>query len=143
MIGTNPPAPVTFIDTNIWAYAFNKAQDPRKTQRAKACIRGESHTAISTQVINELSYTLMRKAQASTHDLRRLINSLYRKYVVVAFTKPLLLQALVVGDQYQLSYWDSLIVASALSVQASKLFSKDMHNGMVIDGRLTIVNPLI
>jgi predicted nucleic acid-binding protein len=94
-------------------------------------------------VINELSYRLIRKAQAGTHDIRRLINSLYRKYVVVEFTRPILLQALALRDQYQLSYWDSLIVASALSVQASNLLTEDMHHGMVIDGRLTIVNPLI
>jgi predicted nucleic acid-binding protein len=48
MTVTNPSATVTFIDTNIWAYAFNKAQDPQKTQQAKASIRGESHIAVST-----------------------------------------------------------------------------------------------
>ena len=40
------------------------------------------------------------------------------------------------------SFWDSLIVAAALDAGCSTLYSEDMQHGPVVDGRLTIVNPL-
>jgi predicted nucleic acid-binding protein len=39
------------------------------------------------------------------------------------------------------SHYDSLIVATALSINCSVLYSEDLQHGQVVDGRLTIVNP--
>jgi predicted nucleic acid-binding protein len=43
--------------------------------------------------------------------------------------------------KYSLSYWDSVIVASALETGAATLFSEDMQNGLLVNGELRIVNP--
>lgn len=40
------------------------------------------------------------------------------------------------------SFWHSLIVAAALDAGCDTLYSEDMQHGRLIDGRLTIVNPL-
>jgi predicted nucleic acid-binding protein len=143
MTASNAPSTITFIDTNIWAYAFNKSQDPAKTRLAKENIRRETSIVVSTQVMNELSYTLIRKAKATERDIQRLINSFYRKYIVIEFAKSILLRASILRDHYHFSYWDSLIAASALSANASKLLSEDMQHGMVIEGQLTIINPFL
>jgi len=45
--------------------------------------------------------------------------------------------------RHQFSYWDSMIVASALSAGAVILYSEDMDNGMTVDGQLTIVNSFV
>jgi len=76
-------------------------------------------------------------------DISRLINSFYRKYIVTEFIKSVLTQASTLRGRYHLSFWDSLIIASALSVSASKLLSEDMQHGMTIDGQLTIINPFL
>jgi len=44
---------------------------------------------------------------------------------------------------HQFSYWDSLIIASALEGGCTILYSEDMQHGQVIDGRLTVLNPLL
>ena len=44
-------------------------------------------------------------------------------------------------EKYAISYWDSLLVAAGLEVQATTLFSEDMQNGLVVNEQLTIVNP--
>jgi predicted nucleic acid-binding protein len=44
-------------------------------------------------------------------------------------------------EQYSFSYWDSLIVAAALQAKATTLYTEDMQAGLVIDQRLTIINP--
>ena len=40
----------------------------------------------------------------------------------------------------RLSYWDSLIVETALSAGADVLFTEDLQDGQTIDG-LRVVNP--
>lgn len=49
--------------------------------------------------------------------------------------------ALEIMTKYQLSWWDSLILAAALEGSCSVVYSEDMQAGQVIEDRLTIVNP--
>ena len=44
-------------------------------------------------------------------------------------------------EAYSLSYWDSLIVASALEAGATVLYSEDMHHDLWINARLRVINP--
>ncbi len=46
-------------------------------------------------------------------------------------------------DRYRFSYFDSLILASALTANCQILYSEDLQHGQVIDGRLTIINPFL
>lgn len=133
---------LTFIDTNIWLYAFSDSQDKLKTQQAKALLRRTSQIALSTQVVNEISVNLLRKFQADEPDIRKLIRSLYRKYLIVEYNRVILLHASDLRSAYHISYWDSLIIASALAVGATILYTEDMHDGLIVDKQLTIVNPL-
>jgi predicted nucleic acid-binding protein len=130
-----------FIDTNIWLYAFTVGNDPEKTVRAKALIEAQSAVFVSTQVINEACVNLIKKAHFSEQQIQQLIESFYAKYAVVEFNKPLLLKASTLRGQHTFSFWDSLIVASALSSNATVLYSEDMQDGLVIENRLCIVNP--
>ncbi len=41
------------------------------------------------------------------------------------------------------SFWDSLIVSSALSGGCKVLYSEDMQHKLVINQRLTILNPFL
>lgn len=52
------------------------------------------------------------------------------------------LRAVAVKDRYGFSYYDSLIVATALENQCIFLYSEDMHHGQVVD-TLTIINPVV
>jgi predicted nucleic acid-binding protein len=52
-------------------------------------------------------------------------------------------KAVKIRGDYTLSFWDSLIVASALENDANILFSEDMHNGLRVRKKLTIQNPFI
>ncbi len=48
-----------------------------------------------------------------------------------------------IAERYKLSFYDALIVASALAADAETLFSEDMQDGLVIADRLTIRNPFV
>ncbi|HYE27795.1 MAG TPA: hypothetical protein VEA61_06130 [Allosphingosinicella sp.] len=45
------------------------------------------------------------------------------------------------GARYKLAIYDAMLVASALLVECDVLWSEDMHDGLVIEGMLTIRNP--
>jgi predicted nucleic acid-binding protein len=135
-------AALAFIDTNIWLYAFSNSQEKQKSQQARILLRQTPQIALSTQVVNEVSVNLLRKIQAEESDIRKLIRSLYRKYLIVEFNRTILLHASDLRIAYHISYWDSLIIASALAVGATTLYSEDMHDGLVVNNQLTIVNPL-
>ncbi len=51
-------------------------------------------------------------------------------------------QALVVHERYQLSHWDSLIVASARETGCRILYSEDLIHGQDYDGA-KVVNPFV
>jgi predicted nucleic acid-binding protein len=46
-------------------------------------------------------------------------------------------------SKYAISFWDSLIVASALDNGCKLLYSEDMQHGQVIEKKLNIMNPFI
>jgi predicted nucleic acid-binding protein len=39
------------------------------------------------------------------------------------------------------SYWDALILAAALAAGCDTLYSEDMQDGQIFEGRLTVKNP--
>jgi predicted nucleic acid-binding protein len=125
-----------------WLYAFSKSQGEQKSQQARALIRSLPQITLSTQVVNEVSVNLLHKFQADERDIRKLVRSFYKKHLIVELDRTIFLQASDIRITYQISYWDSVIVASALAVNATVLYSEDMHNGLIINDQLTIVNPL-
>jgi predicted nucleic acid-binding protein len=130
-----------FIDTNIWLYAFTVGNELEKTARAKRLIETRSAVFVSTQVINEVCVNLIKKAHFSEPQVQQLIESFYAKYVVIEFSKSLLLKASTLREQHAFSFWDSLIVASALATNAMVLYSEDLQDRLVVENRLRIVNP--
>ena len=130
-----------FIDTNIWLYAFIETDDERKSASAKSIIQ-KPDVVVSTQVINEVCVNMLRKATLPEKDIRGLTAAFFEKYAVTDTDKVTLLKASELREQYSLSYWDSLIVANALNADCEILYSEDMQNGLQVEQRLTIINPL-
>ncbi len=142
MSGTEAPPESCFIDTNIWLYAFIEGDDPQKTARAKSLIETQRAIYVSTQVINEVCVNGIKKAHFSEQQVQQLIESFYAKYVVVDLSKSLLLKASALRGQNALSFWDSIIVSSALHANVSVLYSEDIQDGLLIENKVRIINPL-
>lgn len=131
-----------FIDSNIWLYALIQSQDEKKHIIANQLTRTEN-IVISTQVINEVCTNLLKKTDFSESQIRDLITGFYQSCTVVQFQSVILTQASELRKSYAFSFWDSLIVASALSVQATCLISEDMQHGLIVDNTLEITNPFL
>jgi predicted nucleic acid-binding protein len=129
-----------FIDSNIWLYALIQSQDQTKHEIANQLTRLDN-ISISTQVINEACVNLIKKSKLNQQEIKGIITGFYQSYTVLEFNENILLKAADLRNQYQFSFWDSLIVSSALFIQAGILFSEDMQHGLVIENMLEIVNP--
>ncbi|MDX1946064.1 MAG: PIN domain-containing protein [Pirellulaceae bacterium] len=132
----------SFIDTNVWLYAFLASQDAAKHAVATQ-IAGISSTVVSTQVVSEVAVNLIRKGAFTELQVRALIESFYEKCAVVGIDREVLLLASNLRERLSLSYWDSTIVAAALHAGANVLYTEDMQHGLTVDDALSIVNPFL
>lgn len=129
-----------FVDSNVWLYALVRMGDVVKRKAAAAAVKS-GPVVVSSQVINEVCVNLIRKAGFDEGRIGRLVRAFYRRCVVMPLDQATMLEACRLRGLYSLSFWDSLIIASALAAGCTRLVSEDMRDGQVIDGTLTIVNP--
>jgi predicted nucleic acid-binding protein len=81
-----------FLDSNIWLYAFIRAQHQEKSEIAKAIIQN-NEIITRTQVINEVSINLIKKARFDESRTRSLIASFYEQQEVIEPGLEVLLEA--------------------------------------------------
>ena len=70
-----------------------------------------------------------------------LIQTFETRCTVVAPNIEILLKASDLRSRYHFSFWDGLIVASALFANAEILYSEDMQDGLIVEQRLILTNP--
>jgi predicted nucleic acid-binding protein len=131
-----------FVDTNIWLYGFIEADETDKSKVARELIRA-CHPVLSVQVINEVCVNLIKKAGFSEGQIQELIKSFYEKYSVVELDQDLLLHASKLRQSYALSFWDSLVISSALIAGVQTLYTEDFQHGQVINQTLRVLNPFV
>ena len=129
----------TFIDTNILIYAFS-TDEPTK-QKIALEILDNCLPVISTQVVKEFSNVLLRKKKVSLQNLEEIIAGIMEVADVVNEEVEFILTAFDIHKRYQFSFYDSLVVATALASNCKILLSEDMNDGQVIEDTLKIVNP--
>ena len=93
------------------------------------------------QVVNELISVCQRKLRYSYEASFVVARMAMRLCDVAPLEVPDIEQAFLLGDQFSLSHWDALIVASALRAQCTVLYSEDMQHGLWVTSSLQILNP--
>ena len=125
-----------FLDTNILLYLLDEGP---KAEIAEALIsRG---AMISVQVLNETLVNCIRKAGMSWAEAGAFLDGISALCPVVALTPATHEIGRALGERYGFSVYDAMIVAAALQNHCTTLYSEDMHDGLVVEGSLTLVNP--
>ncbi|NWF99318.1 MAG: PIN domain-containing protein [Nitrospirae bacterium] len=131
-----------FIDTNLWIYLYADASDREKTQKISGLIdKHFEDINISTQVLGEVFNVLTKKALKEKEEARQMILDLVSNFSVAEILQPSVMKAIDLSILYGYSYWDSLILATAIDNGCSILYTEDMQDGQVVDGKLKILNP--
>jgi predicted nucleic acid-binding protein len=130
-------APPAFIDSNILIYAVS--DDPRSAV-AQTLVAGGCVTSV--QALNEFANVARRKLGMNWLEIRASIDSIRTLCRgITLIDVELHLDGLRLADRYGFSFYDALMIASALRLECKTFWSEDMQHGMVVDGTLTIKNP--
>jgi predicted nucleic acid-binding protein len=131
-----------FVDTNIFVYAHTD-DDTTKHDKANKLL-GETlagkEVTISTQVLNEF-YSGMMKHHRTHDEIKGFLYEIIESANVAGLSLLTIESSLLLKEKYRYSWWDSLILASALENDCVTVYSEDMQDGQLIENRLTIKNP--
>jgi predicted nucleic acid-binding protein len=129
--------PGSFFDSNVLLYIASG--DPAKADRAEELIGIGG--MISVQVLNEVANVARRKMGMSWMEAHAFLSMIRGLLPVHALSLDVHETGLALAERYGLSIYDAMIAASALYADCDRLWSEDMQDGVVLDGRLRIVNP--
>jgi predicted nucleic acid-binding protein len=129
--------PGDFFDTNVLVYIAS-GRTP-KADRAERLVRDGG--LISVQVLNEIANVARRKMRLSWIETRAFVSLIRGLLPIEPITLETHETGLALAERYGLSVYDAMIAASALLADCDRLWSEDMQHGMVISGRLQIVDP--
>ncbi len=130
-----------FFDSNVLVYRFDYSV-PAKQAVAKQLVDSAfeaGNAMLSTQCLQEFYHVATRKFRMPSADAMGFARA-YAKAKVVTVSPDVVFLAMERHATGNFSFWDALIVESALAGGARVLYSEDMHDGLQI-GPLTIRNP--
>lgn len=136
-----------FLDTNVFVYAL-LASEPLKKQRALQLVEQAlaTHTGCTSyQTIQEFANVATRKfAQHFTPEqCQQFIAAAMQPINRVASSAELVQNALELQAETRYSFYDCLVLASALQADANVLYTEDLQHNQLIRGTLRIVNPFL
>jgi predicted nucleic acid-binding protein len=132
-----------FIDTNIIVYTLD-SENILKQTKAKVILDqfySNQNYIISTQVVQEFCNVALRKLEPQVPE--KMLSEFIATFPsgqIELINLNTIDKALSVKTQYKYSFWDSLIIASAIHAGCNLLYTEDLKDHQSIDN-LMIVNP--
>lgn len=126
-----------FVDTNVLLYLLSA--DARKADRAEALL--QDGPAISVQVLNEFASVARRKLGLQWDEIGDVLAAVRAGCKVHALTEEVHDRGRGIAARHGFAFYDSLIVASALTAGCGVLYTEDLQHGQTIDRTLKIQDP--
>jgi predicted nucleic acid-binding protein len=143
MTGSHQSSDLSFVDTNVLVYAFQKSPSPKTpiAQRLIVELMEQSRLRVSTQVLQELFVTLTKKVipRCSIEEALEALEEL-TAWPLILVDYAVIRAAAGLAGQVKISFWDALIVVAASMSGASVLYTEDLNHGQEILG-VRICNP--
>jgi predicted nucleic acid-binding protein len=130
-----------FFDTNVLIYAV--AQDGSRSTRAEELLL-EAGGTLSVQILNEFVSVARRKILMSWSEVTEALDA-FRVLcpAPIPITVEMHEAALKIAEVHGYNIYDALVISAALEAGCTTLYSEDLQDGQVIDGRITIRNPFV
>ena len=130
------------LDTNILAYAEGTNGIPMRERTLELIqeVRSRETVVLPGQTLAELFHVLVRKAGRSRADARAAVLAWLDAVPVIETSRSVILAALDLATDHQLSIWDAVILAAAAEAGCRLLLSEDLQDGFTWGG-VTVVNP--
>jgi predicted nucleic acid-binding protein len=132
-----------FVDTNVLLYALDDADLKKQSaaRRWRAELWRSRHGRISFQVLQEFYANVVKKWPESIDEARIEIKDLLA-WQPVTVGISILENGWKIQDRYQLSFWDSMIVAAAKAASCRYLLTEDLQANQDLDG-VIVMNPFL
>lgn len=128
------------VDTNVLIYLHDKSN---KGKRVAAENILAANPKVPAQVVSEYLNTTRRLLNLSKTELILQCAELFKDCEILPVTVDTLLSAARLIKKYDFQLFDSIIVATALDNGCPILYSEDMQHELLVEKRLTILNPFI
>jgi len=134
-----------FVDTHILVYAhdISAGQKHDKARRLVQSLWERRAGCLNVQVLQEFYVIVTQKVAipltppAASQIIADLATwSVHRPGVADV------LDAIRVQDRYQISFWDAMIIVSAMQLDCATIWSEDMNPGQVYDS-VKVLNPFV
>jgi predicted nucleic acid-binding protein len=134
-----------FVDSNVLVYSRDLAE-PQKQSAALEWMNflwDSQLGRLSVQVLNEfyVTVTVKLKPGMPKKDAREEIRDLL-SWDPIGVDSSVLVKSWDIQDKYSLSFWDSLIVASALLQNCKYILSEDFNHEQIFFGTM-VINPIL
>ncbi len=131
-----------FLDTNILIYFYSENEVHKRNASCHAL--NNYNCVTSTQALNEASNVWLKKYGWSSEKIKKHLDNIELICdKIVSIQKDTINKALDLKDCYGYSYYDCLMLASALEYKCNVILTEDMSDGQLIDNELKIINPFI
>ena len=130
-----------FLDTNVVIYGLDP-REPSKQARCLAWLRQAAQAnslTISPQVCAEARSVAVRKLKIEAEDAAKAVLGLL-PWCTAPYGADEVRRALGLVRNWRLSWWDSVIIASALAAGCTHFVTEDGQSAPVIEG-LTFIDP--
>ena len=137
------PGEKTFLDTNIIVYAYDVSAGEKHliARNVVVDLWDSGNGLLSTQVLQEFFVSVTKKIQKPLDTIRtKEVVSDLMKWDVFVNDGETILGAIDIHQQYQYSFWDSMILYAAINGGASTILSEDFTGGQTVLGT-RIENP--
>lgn len=131
-----------FLDTNILVYAATSCATEAEKKEKVLSILSRTGLVVSTQVIGEFYnvVTSVRRISPLSHEAALDWIDIWLELNVYNITVPVVRTALRWKKDYNIHYYDALILSAAQEAECPVLYSEDLNNGQIY-GSVTVVNP--
>jgi len=129
-----------FLDTNVFIYFYSDNELSKRTAAHQAL---DSYTCItSIQAMNEACNVWYKKFRWGGEKIKEHLSNIELVCDdVVSIQKATIMKAISLKERYGYSYYDCLMLASALEGNCEVIFTEDMSDNQIIEDRLQIINP--
>lgn len=132
-----------FVDSNVLVYAHDADAGAKQRIAANAVaeILDARSGVLSIQVLQEFYSTVTRKLRSAvTREVARELLRGYSSWTIQPLTAEDVVAASFLEQRHQLSFWDALIVQTAVLAGAKRLLSENFQHGRSIGG-VVVENP--
>jgi predicted nucleic acid-binding protein len=131
-----------FINSNILIYSRIIHNVKIKNIAQKILLSDQISIAI-TQFIKEAINVLIQRFKISLAGIQKIVDETFIYLPIKTINHITIQKGLKICKKYSYSYYDSLIIASALQNECSTLYTEDLHHKQKIEKSVTIINLFI